>query len=117
MDGEMNWFERHLNRTVALIWWAQAVLMIIAVVAPFIPKIAGWSSAEPEFGMVNDIIFWVALFITLGLKLFVEGWALRKKDRSLGWLFVVYITPYPFGLLIFCQIRDNSKAASQRQQW
>ena len=79
----MNWFERHLNKTVSLIWFAQVVLMFIAIMAPFIPYMAGWSSEEPKHEMFNDTIFWVVLFITLGFNLFVEGWALRKKDRSL----------------------------------
>lgn len=113
----MNWFERHLNKTVLLIWWAQVVLMLIAIVAPFIPYIAGWSSAEPEYETYNDAIFWVVLSITLGFNLFVERWALRKKDRSLKWLFLIHLTPYPIGLFIFFQIRDNSKEASQRQRW
>ena len=112
----MNWFERHLNRTVSLMWFAQVVLMLIAVMAPFIPYVMGWSSVEPEYENYNGTIFWVVLFITLGLNLLVEGWALKKKDRSLRWLFVVHITPYPFGLLIFFKIIDKSTEASLRQQ-
>ena len=113
----MNWFERHLNKTVSLMWFAQVVLMFIATMVPFIPYVAGWSSEEPTYEKYNSTMFWVVLFITLGFNLFVERWALRKKDRSLGWLFVVHIIPYPFGLFVFFQITDKSAEASLRQQW
>ncbi len=109
----MNWFERHLNKTVLLSWLAQVVLMFIAVMAPF--YMAEWSLVEPEYGMVNDTIVWVVLFITSAFTLFVEVWTLRKKDRSLWWLLVLHFVP--FGYISFFNLRDESEQASQRQSW
>jgi len=107
----MNWFERHLNTTVLLSWLASFLLFIMLIAF-------GAFVLEPYIspgGLADYVSAWVVMLIFVASPLFVEGWFLRKKNRSLWWLLMLYFVP--FGVIVFFCLKDRSEQASQRRYW
>jgi len=69
----MNWFERHLN-------WTLAVTLLVAYAA-----MAVWVGSFKMGG-------WRAVLVACLMPLLPCGWVIRKKSQSLGWLAVVCAT-------------------------
>jgi len=88
----MKWFKIHLNWTVIFAWGAAELLLI-----PFIAFMA--FVIEPHMPeAVTNVIAWLVLAIILiASPLFVSGWALRRKDRNLWWLLILFV---PFGVIV-----------------
>ena len=94
----MNWFQRHLNYTVLLSWVALYPLFIMFIfVFGFV--------LEPYIKIPDSIAYvliWLLLIIFgLALPLFVSGWALRRKNRRLWWLLIIFV-PYVGGIVFLC---------------
>jgi len=101
---EMSWFERHLNWTVAIAWLASEVLasiviIVIILVAPFVPD-------EVVVGL------WVVIYLLVILA--VGGWALRKKNRSLAWLLILFV---PIGWIVFLCLENRSEKKRVGVDW
>ena len=92
-DGErpaklgQDWFQRHLNWTVIMLW------VLLFPFANIIGDILGIS-----VGVISLI---VPIFIILPLT----GWALNQKNRSLWWLSIFII---PFMWLVFLSLKNRS---------
>jgi len=68
MEGKkMNWIERHINWTFALVYWFATVPLM------FICRVTITDGGS-------------AFIFMMALGLLTCSWAIRKKKRSLGWL-------------------------------
>lgn len=82
-----NWFERHLNWTMVLVWLSTypITFMVALLVIPIDPYIS------------EDALWFIGVIISLAVTIAVGRWVLRKKNRSMWWLL---ISPSIFFLLI-----------------
>ena len=99
----MNWFERHLNYTVLLSWLAIYPLLIVFVAF-------GAFVLEPyilEEPIPDAFLSLFLIIFGLALPLFVSGWALRRKNRRLWWLLILFV-PYVGGIIFLC-LKNNSQ--------
>lgn len=92
----MNWFKRHLNWTVILAVVASALVafvigLFLVLTDPYITDEAleGWG-------------YLIGLVVVLP----VAGWALKKKNRRLWWLLVLFV---PFGWIVFLCLGNRSE--------
>ena len=85
----MKWFQRHLNWTLILF----GLVML------------------PVFAVLSIILgyFWAFLFAFVALPLPVGVWYLREKNRSLGWLLMLYLMP--LGVVFFLCLKNRSERA------
>ncbi len=107
----MNWFERRLNTTVLLSWLASYLLFFVLIAF-------GAFVLDPYIspgGLADNVSMWVVFLVLVALPLPVEWWFLRKKNRSLWWLLMLYFVP--FGTIVFFHLKDRSEQASQRRYW
>ena len=96
----MNWFRRHLSWVAVLSWVALYPLDYIT--GALILSISPYMST----GVYYSIVYIVAALWLFG----IDGWVLRKKDRSLWnllWLIV------PFGWIVFLNLENRSSVFSK----
>lgn len=96
----MNWFRRHLNWVMVLSWVALYPLgfitgLVITSINPYISTAA----------------YYVLVYIVGAAWLFgIDGWVLRKKNRSLWnllWL------PIPFGWIVFLSLENRADISQE----
>ncbi len=84
---QVNWFQRHLNWTVVLTFMsAYGLLLITALITGF------------------NGISWISIPIYYAAVFVVAGWSLKRKNRSLWWLFIFLV---PFGWIVFLCIENR----------
>ena len=91
----MNWFRRHLNWVAVLSWVALYPLGYIT--GALILSISPYMSTG---------VYYSIAYIIVALWLFgIDGWVLRKKNRSLWNLLWLVI---PFGWIVFLGLENRS---------
>ena len=113
----MNWFERHLNWTVALVSAAYYLATTIIAIA-LMPAVNStgdalgfllFVSTLPAFLLVNmgePLISLTGGFLIGFLVVSVCYWVLHQKSRSLWWLLLLLI---PFGLVVPLLLENRSE--------
>jgi len=91
----MNWFQRHLNWTLVLTYLTP--YLIIIILGTFGVLSSGSVPTIPE------ALFLIICFIA---GFFVFGWVLRRKNRSLWWLLMVFV---PFGFIVWLGLENRSQ--------
>lgn len=95
----MSWFERHLNWTMILAFFAS--FLIVYLVSLFIISVFTYMSTGIYYFIIYTVnILWI---------LFVGAWVLRKKMRSLWNLLLLFV---PFGLIIFLCLENRTSNIS-----
>jgi len=95
--GERNWFERHLN-------WTMFFALAGVYVGGFVVGLA-IGSVDPYVS--DDVLYVVGIIVSLAILIPVWGWALRKKNRSLGWLALGLLVP--FGWIALLCLENKSQ--------
>lgn len=98
----MNWFERHLNWTIAL-------GLLGTYVASFV---AGFMIGMADPAVSDDVLYPVGFIVSLAVLIPVWGWALRRKGRSLWWLLLGLFVPFGFIGLLCLENRSESTELS-----
>lgn len=97
----LSWFERHLNWSVVLGLLAGCLaFFVVLMIGISDPHISSWG------GMMEDV-YATGAVIYLGIVTGAWVWALRKKNRSLGWLPLGLFVP--FGWVVFMLLEDRSR--------
>jgi hypothetical protein len=78
IKGLVNWFERHLNLTMVLAWAGGYVVV----------SIVGSNLAIRDHYLLDVWVFGIAPIICLIVSIVVGRWVLKKKNRSMWWLFI-----------------------------
>jgi hypothetical protein len=105
----MNWFQRHLNYTVLLSWNAfYPIFTMFLFIFGFV--------LEPYLEIPDSFAYVLVglLVVTFGLALplLVSGWALRRKNRRLWWLLMIFV-PMVGGIVLLClENRSKNKVTS-----
>jgi len=89
-----NWFQRHLNWTIVLTWFAVRLGAVIAIV------ILGPTMTPEAASAFNGFSFLVSIVVGS----IVCGWVLRQKKRSLWWLLLL---PVPLGWWVFLLLENR----------
>jgi len=91
----LNWFQRHLN-------WITFISLVIIYPLAFIIGFLG-AYINPYMSSTTLVII---AYIICGIWLFgINGWVLRRKNRSLGFLLLFVI---PFGWIAFFFVENKS---------
>jgi hypothetical protein len=122
----MNWFERHLNWTIILGFWAQCLIIImigsfihgeqpvyisiseivveyilgIWALGIFIPVLIAAPLAAMEFAY-----YMVYFLAPIALFFFICGWVLSQKKRRLWWLLLPCFIPLSWVVFLFLKNR------------
>jgi MFS family permease len=97
--GNGNWFQRHLNWTWFLVTAVGSYLLgfVLGLIVGSVDPYARYISDEALYGL--------AYLLGIVLALSVGGWVLRRKSRSLWWLFIFFV---PFGWIAFLCLENRS---------
>lgn len=91
----LNWVQRHLN-------WVTFISMLL--IYPLFPLVAYIISSINPY--MSTAVFSIIVFVVLGLWIFgINGWVLRRKNRSLGFLLLFII---PFGWIAFFFVENKA---------
>ncbi len=96
----MNWFRRHLNWTIVLVWVASfPISYVVGTIIQFINP------------YISTGTYYVIGYTINGLWLLgIGGWVLRKKNRSLWNLLWLII---PLGWIVFLLLENRSGISSK----
>jgi len=94
---EKNWFERHLN-------WTMFLALAGVYVGGFVVGLL-IASADPYVS--DDVLYIVGIIVSVAILIPVWGWALRKKNRSLGWLPLGLFVPFGWVALLCLENRSQ----------
>ena len=89
----LNWFQRHLNWTV--------VLTAIGTTAVVFGLSIFFAVTVPN---APDELYFPLFIIPLVVIMPVAGWALKRKNRSLWWLLILFI---PFGWIVYLCLENR----------
>jgi hypothetical protein len=116
----MNWCKKHLNWTLVIAFNLISIItMLILSIELTIMTSMGFSFSTDGRWLVFTILLMEVVFWSL--VLLIQGWVLKKKNRSLWWLFVLFIPPgwgY-FGLIFLknkSQLPDQPAVPSIQDQ-
>jgi uncharacterized membrane protein YhaH (DUF805 family) len=94
-----NWFERHLNWTVAI---ASCITVLIEYIILF--EVVPSSTSASNFEILSILFVWFIAFLAYPIIMLVVGsWGLHQKGRSLWWLFLVV----PFGWIPYVCLKNK----------
>lgn len=96
-----NWFERHLNWTMAI---GLFVLVIFLLIGSFILFMIEPDATEETLATQTQVIYYALSFFVLFP---VAGWVIRKKGRS-PWN-ILWLVP-PLGFIVIFLLSNMSKA-------
>lgn len=121
----MGWFQRHLNWTIAVSFFSYCLIvtMIITLVAgqePILGSISDlryllgiWavSTAIPSILITIPNAYFAAYFLAPAtLFLLLSGWVLHSKKRSLVWLFLPFLVPLGWSVILFLKNHNLNTA-------
>jgi hypothetical protein len=95
---DKNWFQRHLNWT--LILGGIGIFFVDVLIGIFL-RITGLFRLLTVFRL--DFVLGVILFM---LFLVHIGWFLRRKNRSLAWVLIIFV---PFGWIVLLALANKSE--------
>lgn len=90
----MNWFKRHLNWTLTLVWLVCFPLAIVFINAI---RVSILGSATLESLASAALFHVIATVILCGFIIWVTVWVIRRKGRSPLHMFWIFL--WPFGLI------------------
>lgn len=100
----MNWFLKHLNLTLIFVVVGTYLLTMVTsepvVTTGQARSVVGSLIQLVNPTISNEVAGWLGFPIWLALMLPVEGWVLKKKNRSL-WHLLWAITPFGW-IVILC---------------
>ncbi len=98
----MNWFQRHLNWTVVLLWAAllSTLLGIVILIESY-----GSEEISEDFVIRIIVVVWVAGIFS------VAAWALKQKRQSL-WYLLLLVIPF-VGWIIFLGLRNQREVLDE----
>lgn len=98
----MNWFQRHLNWTLVLAWTVFNLFAVVYVGGDY----AGFIVDLYRAGGVGVVQLYALFgFVVVAAYLFVCGWVLKRKSRSLWWLLILVV---PFGFIVFLCLKNKT---------
>jgi len=93
----MNWFQRHVNLSLGLYFFAGIIVTTILV-----PNLA---HAHASFE-----VFLLYLLVLLGLLFLLDAWVLRQKGRSLYFLFFLLLGIGVAQIIYLCLSNNKQEA-------
>ena len=102
---KMNWFQRHLNWTVVLAWLLAFVVSFIVGLGVFFAIAVAYPYISYE--TLEGASYLAALVAGLAVLLPTWGWVLKRKNRSLWWLLLVFLVP--FGWIAMFALENRSR--------
>jgi hypothetical protein len=108
----MNWAKNHLNWTLLILFFVIEIFLWV-LMGFIVFSIMGirYDLPEDQFWKISVALLALAVILFTLLTL-VSAWVLKRKNRSLLWLLVLYIPPFwgYFGLMF---LKNKSQIRSQ----
>jgi hypothetical protein len=112
MDILMNWAKNHLNWTAVISFFAIGVFLIV-LMGFIINPIMGIRFPLPEDQLWKISVSLLSMVVILfALLTLISAWVLKRKNRSLWWLLVLFVPPFWgfFGLIL---LKNKSRIPPQ----
>jgi len=89
----MNWFQKHVNWTMLLVWTISPASLITFIILD-------------EKGINNPIVWGLYFLFLVGgiFGLYIAQWGVRQKGRNLNWWLLVFV---PFGFIVLLCLKNK----------